>query len=112
MGSVVRIDQLRTPKGKSHPGRPAADDDHIGRHLRPLNPVNGFAEDEHLISRPPTSLPRIHADERGSNRDLNLEFRSAFIRVDPRRGSYPPAFAFLTSSISGGTISNKLPTIA
>src|SRR5580692_1360304 len=112
MGSVVRIDQLREPQGTSHPSRPAADDNYISRHLRPLNAFNWFAEDEHLISNPTTSWPRIHADERGSNSDSNLEFRSALIRIDPRRGSYPPPFAFLTSSISGGTISNKLPTIA
>src|SRR5690242_14652929 len=112
MRGIVRVDQLRKPQGTGHPSRPAADNDHIGRHLRPLNTFNRFAEDEHLVPSPTTSWPRVHADERGSNKDLNPEFISAFIRVDPRRGSYPPVFAFFTSSISGGTMSNKLPTIA
>ena len=33
------------------------------------------------------------------------------IRANPWR-RYPPVFAFFTSSISGGTMSNKFPTIA
>src|SRR5438132_7169573 len=83
MGSVMSVDQLRKPQGTSHPSRPAADNDHIRRHLRPLNTFNRFAENQHLSSNPTTSWPRIHADERGSNnRSIsNLDQRlSALIR--------------------------------
>ena len=44
---VVLVDQLRKPQRTSHPRRPAADDDHIGRHLRTFNAFERFAEDQH-----------------------------------------------------------------
>src|SRR5579864_1482926 len=108
MGGVMSVDQLREPQCTGHPSRPAANDHHISRHLRTLNTVDRFAENEHLISRPQLlcrGFTRMNTDQTAA------QFRF-WIRVDSRRGSYPPAFTFLTSSISGGTMSNKLPTIA
>jgi len=45
---VVRVNQLREPQSTSHPRRSAADDHHVGRHLRPLYTFDRFAENQHL----------------------------------------------------------------
>jgi hypothetical protein len=49
MRRIVRVDQLRQPQRTSHAGRAAANDDHISRHLRPLDAFDWFAEDQHWI---------------------------------------------------------------
>src|SRR5580692_6518929 len=47
MRDVVRVNQLRQAQCAGHAGRPSADDDHVSRHLRPLDAFNRFAEDHH-----------------------------------------------------------------
>ena len=41
---VVLIDELREPQGASHASRAAADDDHVGGHLRAFDVFERFAE--------------------------------------------------------------------
>ncbi len=52
MGGIVRVDQLRESQRTSHARRPAADNDHIGRHLRTLHTFDRFAEDQHKFQVP------------------------------------------------------------
>jgi hypothetical protein len=59
MFRVVLVDQLREPQGTSHPGGPTADDDHIGRHLRPFDAFESFSKYQHK------NQPRICADSHG-----------------------------------------------
>ena len=66
MRGVVRVDQLRQPQRAGHARRPAADDDHIGRHLRAFNAFDRFAEDQHKN--------KSAADLRGSTRIRSSEF--------------------------------------
>ena len=47
MRGVVRVDQLRQAQRAGHARRSAADDDHIGRHLRAFDAFDRFAEDQH-----------------------------------------------------------------
>ena len=44
MRGIVRVYQLRKAQGACHAGRTAADDDHVGRHLRAVDAFEGFAE--------------------------------------------------------------------
>ena len=44
MARVVLIDQLRKPQGAGHASRAAANDDHIGRHLRTFDVRQRLAE--------------------------------------------------------------------
>ena len=75
---VVLINQLRQAQRAGHPCGPAADDDHIGRHLRTLDTFNRFAEDQHfdliVLWRP----RRIVVDRNNSETG-----RSAAARVNP-----------------------------
>jgi hypothetical protein len=45
--SIVPIDELREPQSASHPGRPPANNDNIGGHLRTFNVFERLAEDQH-----------------------------------------------------------------
>ena len=47
MGGVVSIDQLRQAQCAGHTSGAAADDDHVGRHLRAFDAFDRFAEDQH-----------------------------------------------------------------
>ena len=50
MLGVVLVDELRKPQRAGQPGGPAADDDHVGLHLRAFDSFDGFAEDDHGAS--------------------------------------------------------------
>ena len=86
MRGVMCVDKLRQAQRAGHAGRPAADDDYVGRHLRALDAFDRFAENQQAAT-----------DYRISG-NLKIRGRSAF--------------AFFTSSVNGGTMSNKFPTIA
>jgi hypothetical protein len=47
---VVFVNQLREPQPTSHPRRPAADDDHIRKHLRTFNAFESFAKHQHRVT--------------------------------------------------------------
>src|ERR1700722_11294856 len=102
MGCIVRVNQLRQAQGTRHTGRPAADNNHIRGHLRPLNAFDWFAENQHKK----TSATDLHGSSRIRPNDLIRENRWESV------ADQLPAFAFFTSSINGGTMSNKFPTIA
>ena len=51
MMRVVLVDQLREAQSAGHASGPAADDDHVGRHLRMLDVRERLTKDKHLALR-------------------------------------------------------------
>ncbi len=76
MLGVVLVDQLREPQSTRHARGAAADDNHVGRHLRAVNAFERFAEDQHK-DKLGHGFTRIFTD--------CLMKRSAFICVNLRR---------------------------
>ena len=84
IGRIVRVDQLRKPQRASHPRRPAADDDHISRHLRTFNTFNRFSENDHLTSLSQIPSPQIQRNAAANRLSQGVWY--AQLLADPNRG--------------------------
>src|SRR5215469_4258958 len=102
IAGVVLVDELCKMQRTGHPGGPAAHNNDIGGHLRAFDIFGRFTEDEH------GRRPKVKPEDRNQ--------ASPAYAVPRACGAFealPYAdFAFFTSSISGGTISNRFPTTA